>query len=161
MGEGSWDPPLLGSLTQRLKGSSFFLGVPVKLSSGRVPLLCPSVFPPVKTPSVFSQCCSLWRPKVPVLSKPSLRAFLFTVFLCLSPQATFLASVLSSLSLAPGMASHWVGVFASLVRGCEDPIQPMGVGKHYTLRLSSSRVLSFSLLLLLSCAAVGTPCSVL
>ena len=65
---------------------------------------------------------SFWRLKVPVPSKPPLTAFLFAVFLCVSPQATFLVSVLSSLSLAPGRSSLQVGVFANWAGGSEGSV---------------------------------------
>ena len=86
----------------------------------------------METPYLVSQSCSLWKLKVPVPSKP-LHTFLFAVFLFPSPQATFLASVLSSLNLVPGMSSLRVGVFASQAGGSEGAVQPVGEGNLYTL----------------------------
>ena len=89
------------------------------------PLSCPavgslgSVLPFSLLWKLLLSSFRFWRLKVPVPSKLPLTAFIFAVFLYLSPQTTFLPSVLSSLSLVPGRSSLQVGVFASQAGGSE------------------------------------------
>ena len=89
MGEVSWDThPLLYPLTHQLKNSGFFfLGVPVELSSCRVPLLCPAIFFPLKTLCFFSWSGSVWRSDILLCLSlhPESFSLCFSAFLLRTP----------------------------------------------------------------------------